>query len=96
MREVITHSQLGWADWNYALTARCWLAVGKGEVSAELLPRLGDRDSWRVAALFKRETGRVGGGMSYRLIESRGHSLANAVVGGPEGQVMLGLDVVQK
>ena len=66
MREIITHSQLGWAD---ALSARCWLAVGKGEVSAELLPRLGDRDSWRVAGLFMRETGKVGGGVSYRLIE---------------------------
>ena len=70
--------------------------MGKGEVSAELLSRLGDRDSWRVAGLFMRETGKVGGGVSYRLIESRGHSLANTVVGGPEGQVRLGIDVVQK
>ena len=43
-----------------------------------------------------RETEKVGGGVSYSLIESKGHSLANTVVGGPEGQVRLGIDVVQK
>jgi hypothetical protein len=42
--------------------------VGKGEVAAELLARLVDRDRWMVAALFTRGTGRVGGGVSYRLI----------------------------
>ena len=31
------------AAWNYTLTAR--LAVWKGKVTAELLARLGDRDS---------------------------------------------------
>ena len=35
--------------------------MGKGEVAAELLGRLEDIDSLRVAALLIRETGRVGG-----------------------------------
>jgi hypothetical protein len=39
------------------LTVKCWLSVGKGEVAAELLGRLGDTDSLRVAALLIRETG---------------------------------------
>jgi hypothetical protein len=33
--------------------------MGKGEVAAELLGRLGDRDSLMVAALLMRDTGRV-------------------------------------
>ena len=42
--------------------------MGKGEVAAELLGRLGDTDSLRVAALLIRETGRVGGGVVKRTV----------------------------
>ena len=45
------------------MTVKCWLDVRKGDVAAELLARLGDTDSLRVAALLIRETGRVGGGV---------------------------------
>ena len=45
------------ADGNYALAAKCWLAMGKGEEAAELLARLGDRESLRVAALLMSKTG---------------------------------------
>ena len=37
------------------MTVKCWLDVGKGEVAAELLGRLEDIDSLRVAALLIRE-----------------------------------------
>jgi hypothetical protein len=39
------------------MTVKCWLSVGKGEVAAELLGRLGDTDSLRVAASPIREAG---------------------------------------
>ena len=48
------------------MTVKCWLAVWKGAVAAELLGRLGDIDSLRGAALLIRETGRVGGGVVKR------------------------------
>jgi hypothetical protein len=53
---------------NYALTVKCWLNVGKGEVAAEFLARLEEIDSLRVAALLIRETGRVGGGVLKRTV----------------------------
>ena len=48
------------------------LAVDKGEVAAELLGRLEDIDSLRVAALLIRETGRVGGGVVKWTVEKLG------------------------
>ena len=46
--------------------------MGKGEVAAELLGRLGDTDSLRVAALLIRETGRVGGAVVKWTVEKLG------------------------
>ena len=46
--------------------------MGKGEVAAELLGRLEDIDSLRVAALLIRETGRVGGGVVKWTVEKLG------------------------
>ena len=53
VRAVI--ASIGWlgrGDWNYSLIERCWVAVGKVEVTvgkvevaAELLTSLGDRDN---------------------------------------------------
>ena len=53
VRAVI--ASIGWVgrgDWNYSLIERCWVAVGKVEVTvgkvevaAELLTSLGDRDN---------------------------------------------------
>ena len=59
---------LGRTVGNYA---KCMLAVDKGEVAAELLGRLEDIDSLRVAALLIRETGRVGGGVVKRTVSHR-------------------------
>ena len=56
VREVIAR----WAGqncWELCMTVKCWLSVGKGEVAAELLGRLGDTDSLRVAASLIREAG---------------------------------------
>ena len=43
---------------------------GEGEGCCRVAGKtvLVDRDRWMVAALFTRGTGRVGGGVSYRLI----------------------------
>ena len=46
--------------------------MGKGEVAAELLGRLEDIDSLRVAALLIRETGRVGGAVVKWTVEKLG------------------------
>ena len=48
------------ADGNFGLAAKCWLSVGKKEEAAEMLAKLGDRASLRVAALLVGNTGGKG------------------------------------
>jgi hypothetical protein len=69
MREVIT-SWPGQNCWELCIDCKV-LAVGKGEVAAELLGRVGFKDSLRVAALLIRETGRVVGVVVKRTVSHR-------------------------
>ena len=60
--ELVRELMVSWArqssaDGNYALAAKCWLSDGKGDEAAELLAKLGDRESLRVAALLVCDTG---------------------------------------